>query len=110
MAGAVAAGSEPLVWRSLGESLGAAYQAADDLRDALCDDDELGKPAHQDRAHDRPSLVSTCGVRETVERLEDHVAGAIAAIPPCDGRPFLEKLILSEAKRLKPKSLAQAAA
>lgn len=110
MAGAVAAGGDPQAWRGLGEHLGAAYQAADDLRDALCGEEEIGKPCGQDRAHERPSLVSHLGVRDTVEQLEGHVAGAIASIPPCEGRPFLEKLIMNEAKRLKPKSLDQAAA
>lgn len=110
MAGAVAAGADPLPWRALGDALGAAYQAADDLRDALCDADEIGKPAAQDTAHERPSMVSEHGVRETVERLEGYVAGAIAAIPDVKGRASLEALIMSEAKRLKPKNLAQVAA
>ena len=110
MAGALAAGGDPLAWRGLGEQLGAAYQAADDLRDALCGEEEIGKPAGQDLAHERPSLVSQHGVRDTVERLEGYVAAAIGSIPPCEGRPFLEKLIMNEAKRLKPKSLEQAAA
>lgn len=110
MAGAVAAGSDPAPWRALGEKLGAAYQAADDLRDALCDAEEMGKPAHQDDAHARPSLVTQCGIKETVGKLEGYVAGAIAAIPDCRGRDSLEALIMSEAKRLKPKSLSQAAA
>jgi geranylgeranyl diphosphate synthase type II len=110
MAGAVAAGSDPAPWRALGAKLGAAYQAADDLRDALCDADEMGKPAHQDDANARPSLVTECGVKATIGRLEGYVAGAIAAIPDCKGREALEALIMSEAKRLKPKSLSQAAA
>lgn len=110
MAGAVAAGSDPSVWQALGENLGAAYQAADDLRDALSDAQEIGKPVGQDKALSRPSLVASCGVRETVGRLEGYVAGAIAAIPDCSGRSSLEALILSEAKRLKPKSLSLVAA
>lgn len=110
MAGAVAAGADAAPWRALGDSLGAAYQAADDLRDALCSSQELGKPAGQDDAHSRPSLVSECGIKETVGRLEGYVAGAIASIPDCKGRASLEALIMSEAKRLKPKNLALAAA
>ncbi|MBO6673483.1 MAG: polyprenyl synthetase family protein [Rhizobiales bacterium] len=110
MAGAVAAGADPAPWRALGDQLGSAYQAADDLRDALCSSQEMGKPAHQDDAHDRPSLVSECGIKDTIGRLEGYVAGAIAAIPDCRGRASLEALIMSEAKRLKPKSLSQAAA
>ncbi|MGD1887117.1 MAG: polyprenyl synthetase family protein [Cohaesibacteraceae bacterium] len=110
MAGAVSAGADPTPWRALGDSLGAAYQAADDLRDALMSSEELGKPAHQDTAHDRPSLVTSCGIQETAARVEGHVRAAIAAIPDCEGAANLEGLILSEAKRLKPKSLDQAAA
>jgi geranylgeranyl diphosphate synthase type II len=110
MAGAVAAGANPAPWRALGQQLGAAYQAADDLRDALCGSEEIGKPGGQDDAHDRPSLVSECGIKDTVVQLEGYVAGAIAAIPECRGRASLEALIMSEAKRLKPKSLSQAAA
>ncbi|MBV6658669.1 MAG: polyprenyl synthetase family protein [Devosiaceae bacterium] len=110
VAGALAAGADATPWRQLGEKLGAAYQAADDLRDALGSPEELGKPVGQDEAHHRPSLVAQCGVKETVGRLEGYVAGAIAAIPACDGRDLLEALILSEAKRLKPKALDQAAA
>lgn len=110
MAGAVAAGADPAQWRALGDRLGAAYQAADDLRDALCDADETGKPAGQDAINQRPSLVSECGVRETVQRLEGLVVGAIAAIPDCKGADMLQALILNEAKRLQPTSLAQAAA
>ncbi len=110
MAGAVAAGADPSPWRALGDKLGAAYQAADDLRDALMNSEELGKPAGQDAAHARPSLVSSCGVKQTVEQLEGYVVGAIEAIPDCKGRAALEGLILSEAKRLKPKSLGLVAA
>ena len=36
---------------------------ADDLRDALLDEAELGKPAGQDEAHGRPSAVTELGVR-----------------------------------------------
>ncbi|MEM6381898.1 MAG: polyprenyl synthetase family protein [Pseudomonadota bacterium] len=109
-AGAQAAGDDPAPWRRLGQALGAAYQAADDLRDALGTEEELGKPTGQDQVHHRPSLVSSCGVRETVTRLEDYVASAIAAIPPCAGAASLEALIKSEAKRLKPKNLSLVAA
>ncbi|MEM1287490.1 MAG: polyprenyl synthetase family protein [Pseudomonadota bacterium] len=108
--GAIAAGADPEPWVSLGAHLGAAYQAADDLRDALGTQDELGKPIGQDEVHHRPSLVTENGVESTVRRLERYVQGAIDAIPACNGRSALEKLILSEAKRLKPKSLARAAA
>ena len=37
-------GGEAMAWERLGARLGEAYQVADDLRDALGDSDELGKP------------------------------------------------------------------
>ena len=43
--GAVAAGQEAEPWDELGARIGEAFQVADDLRDALCAADELGKPA-----------------------------------------------------------------
>ena len=110
MAGAVAAGADPAPWRALGDRLGAAYQAADDLRDAFAEPDEIGKPAGQDIAHHRPSLVEECGAKDTVSQLEQFVADAIGAIPPCPGEDDLKALIMGEAKRLMPKKLARHAA
>lgn len=110
VAGAVAAGGDPALWRTVGARLGAAYQVADDLRDALCDEEEMGKPAGQDDAHHRPNAVARLGIHETVARLEQLVGEAIASVPDCPGRGELERLILSEAKRLKPKQLAASAA
>lgn len=110
MAGALAAGADPHPWRDFGERLGAAYQMADDLRDALCGAEEMGKPAGQDAAHARPNAVDRLGPSETLMRLQGCVAGAIAAIPPCPRAGDLEALIRSEARRLVPKELALSAA
>src|SRR6056297_2974025 len=49
--GAIAAGQDPEPWEELGARIGAAFQVADDLRDALLDTDTLGKPAAQDVSH-----------------------------------------------------------
>ena len=62
IAGAAAAGVEPELWRKLGEKLGEAYQVADDLRDVLCDADELGKPIGQDAARRRPNAATQLGI------------------------------------------------
>ncbi|MEZ5788347.1 MAG: polyprenyl synthetase family protein [Xanthobacteraceae bacterium] len=106
MAGAAAAGHDPMPWRALGEKLGEAYQVADDIRDAAADEEEMGKPAGQDVALGRPNAVTALGLAGALERLEGLVKEAITAIPPCPGRGDLKALILSEAKRLVPKRLA----
>jgi len=109
-AGAAAAGAEPHEWRELGETLGEAYQVADDLRDAVADADEIGKPIGRDLALDRPSATRELGVEGAMSRLEHLVARSIASIPDCRGAGDLRALIMLEAKRLVPKSLARHAA
>jgi geranylgeranyl diphosphate synthase type II len=110
IAGAAAAGAESEPWRSLGEKLGEAYQAADDIRDAAGDAEEIGKPIGRDVVLGRPNVVLEFGLVGAVRRLEQLVGDAIAAIPPCPGAADLKSLILLEAKRLLPKNLAQHAA
>ena len=105
-AGAVAAGATPGPWRALGEKLGAAYQVADDLRDAAGSVEELGKPVGQDVAHDRPNAVAVMGVDKAVTRLRGLVRDAAESIPACRNDAALRALILNEAKRLMPASLA----
>ncbi len=109
-AGAAAAGADPEGWRNLGETLGEAYQVADDLRDAVAEPDEIGKPIGRDEALGRPSATREFGVSGAVARLESLVRDSIAAIPPCRGAADLRAIIMLEAKRLMPKSLAQHAA
>jgi geranylgeranyl diphosphate synthase, type II len=110
MAGAAAAGAECDLWRTLGEKLGEAYQAADDIRDAAAEPDEIGKPTGRDGILGRPNAVIELGLAGAVQRLEELVGEAIAAIPVCAGAAELKSLILLEAKRLLPKKLAQHAA
>jgi geranylgeranyl diphosphate synthase type II len=110
IAGAAATGAESEPWRALGEKLGEAYQAADDIRDAAGDSEEIGKPIGRDILLGRPNVVLEFGLQGAVRRLEQLVREAIAAIPPCPGAADLKSLILLEAKRLLPKSLAQHAA
>jgi geranylgeranyl diphosphate synthase, type II len=110
MAGAAAAGTEPDPWRLLGEKLGEAYQAADDIRDSAGDAEELGKPTGRDAALGRPNVVIELGLEGAVARLEGLVAEAIAAIPSCAGADDLKSLISLEAKRLMPRKLVQRAA
>jgi geranylgeranyl diphosphate synthase type II len=109
-AGAAAAGADPHRWRELGETLGEAYQVADDLSDAVAEPDEFGKPIGRDLALDRPSATRELGVEGAMSRLEQLVARSIASIPACRGAGDLRALIMLEAKRLVPKSLARHAA
>jgi len=109
-AGAIAAGADPGPWRELGETLGAAYQVADDLLDAVCVQQDCGKPTGRDAALQRPSLVAELGLDGAYVRLQDLVAAAAAAIPPCDGAKALSELVHMQATRLAPKHLARSAA
>lgn len=104
MAGAQAAGGDAAAWRLLGESLGEAYQAADDIRDVVADPVLLGKPVGQDVALDRPSIARECGLHEAVRQFDRLVADASASIPECAGAPYLRALVKSEATRLVPAS------
>ena len=109
-AGAAAAGVPCEAWRTLGERLGEAYQVADDIRDVVCEPEELGKPIGQDVALGRPSTVAELGLAGAVGRLQELASQAVASIPPCPGAAELRGLILQESKRLLPKQLAQQAA
>ena len=73
--GAISAGADPGPWRILGEKLGAAYQVADDLLDAVCPEEECGKPTGRDAALARPSLVAELGLAGAYARLEALVEG-----------------------------------
>jgi geranylgeranyl diphosphate synthase, type II len=100
--GAVAAGQEPEPWAELGARIGEAFQVADDLRDALCDDATLGKPAGQDDLHGRPNAVAAYGVQGAVKRFDDILGGAISSIPACPGEAALAQMVRAYADRLVP--------
>jgi geranylgeranyl diphosphate synthase type II len=100
--GAIAAGQEPDPWEELGARIGEAFQVADDLRDALCDEATLGKPAGQDNLHGRPNAVNLLGVRGAVQRLDDILAGAISSIPKCKGEAQLAQMVRAYAHKLVP--------
>lgn len=110
MAGAAATGSDWRAWRQLGEGLGEAFQAADDIRDIACTEAELGKPVGQDAVCDRPNIASELGVSAAIRHLDDLVACAVDAIPPCPGSEDLRRLILRETQRFLPEGLALRAA
>lgn len=100
--GATAAGADPEPWTELGARIGEAFQVADDLRDVLCDEATLGKPAGRDAALDRPNAVAELGVAGAVGRLQDILAGAISSIPACPGEAALCEIVRAQADRLMP--------
>ena len=110
VAGAASAGAEAEPWRSMGDTIGEAFQVADDLLDATADPDVIGKPVGQDAAHERPSAVATLGVAGAMAHLRDLAEAAVASVPFCPGQRELQRHILSETLRLVPPVQARSAA
>lgn len=100
--GAISAGQDGEQWEELGARIGEAFQVADDLRDALYDEDVLGKPVGQDDLHGRPNAVAELGVYGAIDRMKDILSGAIASIPKCPGEAMLAKLVNTQAETLTP--------
>jgi geranylgeranyl diphosphate synthase type II len=100
--GAISAGQEGDQWEELGSRIGEAFQVADDLRDALYDEQTLGKPVGQDDLHGRPNAVNELGVQGAIERMKDILSGAIASIPKCPGEAHLARMVNAQAEVLTP--------
>lgn len=100
--GAIAAGQDGPQWVELGARIGEAFQVADDLRDALYDEETLGKPVGQDDLHGRPNAVAELGVEGAIQRMRDILGGAIASIPKCPGEAMLAKMVTAQAEVLTP--------
>jgi geranylgeranyl diphosphate synthase, type II len=107
MAGAQAAGAPAAPWRALGELLGEAYQAADDIRDVTGDARVLGKPVGQDAALLRPNAASELGLEGAVAHFDRLVGSAIESVPECAGAESLRALVRNEAERLVPVSMTR---
>jgi geranylgeranyl diphosphate synthase type II len=105
VAGAIAGGGEPASWRRAGALLGAAYQVADDLADALGLSGTLGKPTHQDGNKARPSVVASLGIEGAIRRLDELLGQAMQSIPECRGRGDVEMFLRIAAERLCPPEL-----
>ena len=110
VAGAIAGGGKPEGWRRAGAMLGAAYQVADDLADALGESGTLGKPIHQDGIKARPSVVTSLGVNGAIKRLDQLLGQAKQSIPECSGRGSVENFLNIAAARLCPPELRKKAA
>ena len=106
VAGAQAAGGDAEAWRGLGEWLGEAYQAADDIRDVVADAQQLGKPIGRDAALGRPSVARERGLPSAMRHFDALVRNAVEAVPECRGAPMLRALVRSESERLVPSHLA----
>lgn len=109
MSGAIAAGADAGPWGALGETLGAAYQVADDLMDAV-QSAETGKPAGQDALLHRPNAVAERGVMGALARLNALVEEAVDSVPHCDGAAEMRALVRHTAMRLAPKQLVRSVA
>jgi geranylgeranyl diphosphate synthase type II len=108
-AGALAAGGDAQPWRALGDWLGEAYQAADDIRDAVGDPRVLGKPVGRDAALSRPNAIAELGLVGAIGHFERLVDAAIGSIPECAGAEFLRALVRGEAERLVPAAMVDEA-
>jgi geranylgeranyl diphosphate synthase type I len=87
--GAVAADADAYTVEAVGqyaERVGVAFQMRDDVLDATADADQLGKPAGQDAAMERPSLVEVTDLtpEEATERAREESEAALAAIDSVD--------------------------
>ena len=100
--GAIAGGQDPEPWVELGAHIGEAFQVADDLRDALMDENTLGKPVGQDDLHGRPNAVTELGVDGATRRLRNILSGAISSIPSCPGEASLALMVQATAEKIIP--------
>ncbi|NBQ91500.1 MAG: polyprenyl synthetase family protein [Betaproteobacteria bacterium] len=105
MCGALSCGAPAEPWRAFGDSLGEAYQVADDIRDVAGDPAWLGKPVGQDAEHHRPSRAAELGLDGAVRYFEELVRRAQAAVPDCEGAGMLRHLVRQESLRLVPQEL-----
>jgi geranylgeranyl diphosphate synthase type II len=98
--GAIASGGDAARWRELSEALGRAYQAADDIADAIGSAAVIGKPIGQDDAKTRPSLVRSLGLDGARRHLANLVAYASACATRSGGGQLLDEWLERLAARL----------
>jgi len=87
--GAIAADADAYTVEAVGdyaERVGVAFQMRDDVLDATADTEKLGKPAGQDAAMERPSLVEVTNLtpEEANERAREESDAALEALRTID--------------------------
>jgi len=87
--GAIAADADAYTVEAVGdyaERVGVAFQMRDDVLDATADTEKLGKPAGQDAAMERPSLVEVTDLtpEEANERAREESDAALEALRTID--------------------------
>ncbi len=87
--GAIAADADPYAVEAVGdyaERVGVAFQMRDDVLDATADAEKLGKPAGQDAAMERPSLVEVTQLtpEEANERARKQSDAALESLSTVD--------------------------
>lgn len=102
---ALTTGTEPSRWRAIGRKIGAAYQLADDILDAVGDAELAGKPVAQDIRNGHANAVNDRDLLSAVTVLDDTIESAIRSIPPCPRRENLAILLVGAATRLCPPTL-----
>ncbi len=94
-------------WGAFGIRLGEAYQVADDLRDTLDDEANLGKPVGQDMAHNRPNACLSLGIDGALERLRKLLDDAIEAMPACTRPERVVEWVEQFGARLYPRAIRE---
>ncbi len=69
------------------EELGAGFQMVDDVLDATGTDEQLGKPAGSDVAHDKRTFVTVLGIERARELADDSERRCAALLDALPGRP-----------------------
>ena len=85
-----------------GESLGDAYQIADDIRDVIGQVELIGKPVGQDAELGRPSAAQVLGLEGANAEFKRLIDQAAKSVPDCAGRDILRAMIFKESERLVP--------
>jgi geranylgeranyl diphosphate synthase type II len=109
-AGAAACGESTDAWSTLGNTIGEAYQVADDIQDAVSNAEQLGKPCRQDANLDRPSAVRELGLRGAGRKLRELVEAGLDSVPACPGREQLINLVRAQTQGFLPKEFDRHAA
>ena len=76
----LSAGGDAEAWRGLGEWLGEAYQAADDIRDVVADAQQLGKPIGREGETALRTVVGKAGNIVTAYHVRTAAAGAFFGV------------------------------